>query len=420
MLVFCHCPKTAGTSLFRAISTIHGVKHSYLAKRERPSVAALRARGVTFVAGHVSYEHYAGQADAAGPDGLQFITFFRDPIQLTLSLYQHCTQHRHIWRPATRFFDVELPSRGIAKSEPQAVRLFLARCNELTGIRWDNFQVRFAVDKSAGELDRSDLEAARRNLAAMDVVGITEYFEESLRVIAARFGWQSIEYSRYGAAPDESLPLPDADLLQEIEARCAMDRELVAWARDRFETQLATACTACTRLTAAAPSVIYSAAHRRFSIGWVRAWIALARTWTRDDWRWWGEIKAMALGNNVWHRWRSIRDTRSFTEQLRILVTALVDWRTGFLAKACLIGGGVLPFMPFDLIPNRIPIVGHLDDAGYVLGGLLLARLMVPPEASARPPAREADGPNQSRHQMSQSGTGRVFERRNSGLNNFD
>jgi hypothetical protein len=53
MLVFCHCPKTAGTSLFRAISMIHDPQHSYLAKHERPSVAALHARGVTFVSGHI-------------------------------------------------------------------------------------------------------------------------------------------------------------------------------------------------------------------------------------------------------------------------------------------------------------------------------------------------------------------------------
>jgi uncharacterized membrane protein YkvA (DUF1232 family) len=388
MLVFCHCPKTAGTSLFRAISTIHGLKHSYLAKRERPSVAALRARGVTFVAGHVSYAQYAEQADAAGPDGLQFITFVRDPIHLTLSLYQHCTQHRHIWRPATRFFDVELPSRGIANNEPQAVRLFLARCNELTGIRWDNFQVRFAVNKSAGELDRSDLEAATRNLAAMDVVGITESFEESLRLIATRFGWQSIEYSRYGAAPDEPLPLPDPDLLQEIEAHCAMDRALVAWAQDRFETELATVSTASTRLAAPAPRVIYSAAHRRFSTGWVRAWIAMARMWTRDDWRWWCEIKAVALSNHVWQRWRSLRDVRSVKQELGVLVAILLDWRRGFLAKLCLIGGGALPFMPFDLIPNRIPVVGHLDEASYVIGGFLLARLLVPAEALPQPRVR--------------------------------
>jgi hypothetical protein len=42
----------------------------------------------------------------------------------------------------------------------------------------------------------------------MDVVGITESFEESLQLITTRFGWQSIEYSRYGAAPDESLSFP--------------------------------------------------------------------------------------------------------------------------------------------------------------------------------------------------------------------
>jgi uncharacterized membrane protein YkvA (DUF1232 family) len=418
MLVFCHCPKTAGTSLFRAISTIHGPQHSYLTKRERPDVSALRARGVTFIGGHVSYEHYAGQANAAGPDGLQFITFVRDPAQLALSLYQHCSQHRHIWRPATWFFDVELPSRGIAGNTPQAVRLFLARCTELTGIRWDNFQVRFAVDKPAGEVLRSDLETARRNLAAMDVVGITESFEESLRLIAMRFGWASVEYSRYGGAPGESQPLADADLLQDIEEYCAMDRALVAWAGDRFEADLAAA--RARQQSAPEPRVIYAAAHRRFSVGWAHAWISQARMWTRDDWHWWCEIKAAALGNSVWHRWSSIRNSRGIKDELRILVGILADWRTGVLAKLCVIVGIALPFMPFDLIPNRIPVLGHLDDAGYVLGGLLLARLMVPPEASPRPPACKADDPNQSRAQSSQAGTGRFFERRNSGLNSFD
>jgi uncharacterized membrane protein YkvA (DUF1232 family) len=81
------------------------------------------------------------------------------------------------------------------------------------------------------------------------------------------------------------------------------------------------------------------------------------------------------------------------------------------------IGGVALPFMPFDLIPNRIPVLGHLDDAGYVLGGLLLARLMV---ASPTTECKAADDPGESRPQSSQAGTGRFFERRNSGLNSFD
>ncbi len=311
----------------------------------------------------------------------------RDPIQLTLSLYQHCLQHRHIWRPATRFFDVDLPSRGIARNTPRAVGLFLSRCAELTGIRWDNFQVRFAVNKPAGELDRSDLEAARRNLAAMDVVGITECFEDSLRRVAIRFGWDTIEYSRYGAATEDSLPFSDAGLLQDIEPHCAMDDALVAWARDRFEAEAAAACAASVGRDVTEPRVIFSAASRRFSAGWVRTWFAMARTWTQDDWRWWCEIKAMALGNRVWRRWRSIRDARSIMEELRILGIVLSDWRRAFAAKLCVIGGAALPFLPFDLIPNRIPIVGHLDEASYVVGGLFLARLLAPPEALPVPRA---------------------------------
>jgi uncharacterized membrane protein YkvA (DUF1232 family) len=393
MLVFCHCPKTAGTSLFRAISKVLGPRNSYLIKRERPSIATLRERNVKFVAGHVWYGHYAAQTDAAGADGLHFFTFVRDPVQLTLSLYQHCRQHRHIWRPAAWFFDVELPSRGIAGNTPQAVREFLDRCHTLTGIRWDNFQVRFAVDRPDGELDRSDLAAARRNLAAMDIVGITESFENSLRLIAIRFGWRSITYSHYGSAPEGSQPIPNADLLRYIEARCALDRALHAWATARFEADLEAADAACLQRDVPVPRVVFSVADRRFSLGWVRTWVALARMWTREDWRWWWAIKAVALGNDLEQRWRSARRVNGARDELRALAAILFDWHTGFVAKLCLVGGAVLPFMPFDLIPNRIPVLGHLDDAGYVVGGFLLARLFVSAEPPSRPPA-DRSSPN--------------------------
>jgi uncharacterized membrane protein YkvA (DUF1232 family) len=149
--------------------------------------------------------------------------------------------------------------------------------------------------------------------------------------------------------------------------------------------------SACARLNTPEAKVIFSAADSRFSIGWVRAWIAMAGMWTRDDWRWWCEIKAVALSNDIWRRWRSLRDVRSVKQEFGVFVTILLDWRRGFLAKLCLIGGGVLPFMPFDLIPNRIPVLGHLDEASYVLGGLFLARLLVPEELLPELPARNTE-----------------------------
>jgi uncharacterized membrane protein YkvA (DUF1232 family) len=388
MLVFCHCPKTAGTSLFRAISAVHGPNHSYLAKRERPEIATLRARGITFVGGHVPYGRYAGQDGAAGRDGLQFVTFVRDPIQLTFSLYQHCAQHRHAWRAAAQFFDIELPSRGLARNSPQAVRSFLSRCTAFTGLRWDDFQVRFAVDKPAGALQATDLDVAIRNLAAMEVVGITERFDDSLRLLAMRFGWPSVQYSRYGA--QETAPFDDADLAHDIETRCAMDRALVAWAKDRFRTDLAAADASYAARGIPAPTVSVAAAPRRLGLAWARAWLASAATWTRDDWRWWFEVKSAPLRNRLWLRWQSIPPLRGFRVELRIVLTTLADWRSGFVAKVCVIGGMALPFMPFDLIPNRIPVLGHLDDAGYVLGGLLLSRLFVPAEAPSIPAGSHA------------------------------
>src|ERR1700709_2422150 len=50
-IVFCHCPKTAGTSLFRALSDRLGYRRSYLMRRTRPDLRLLRRRGFAPVSG---------------------------------------------------------------------------------------------------------------------------------------------------------------------------------------------------------------------------------------------------------------------------------------------------------------------------------------------------------------------------------
>ena len=45
---------------------------------------------------------------------------------------------------------------------------------------------------------------------------------------------------------------------------------------------------------------------------------------------------------------------------------------------ALLIGFGYLA-TPWDLIPDRIPVFGHLDELGFMVAGLTAARLLVPP-----------------------------------------
>jgi uncharacterized membrane protein YkvA (DUF1232 family) len=68
-------------------------------------------------------------------------------------------------------------------------------------------------------------------------------------------------------------------------------------------------------------------------------------------------------------------------------------------AKLLVLAGFSYIFMPLDLIPDRLPLIGHLDEAGFGIAGLLAARLVAGEEiavarmaALARHQGRPANG----------------------------
>ena len=70
---------------------------------------------------------------------------------------------------------------------------------------------------------------------------------------------------------------------------------------------------------------------------------------------------------------------------MRTFGMALADPRGGYCSKLVLLIGLAYPLGPIDLIPNSLPVIGYLDQVGFVVGGIALAYLMLPSDAPAAP-----------------------------------
>ena len=86
----------------------------------------------------------------------------------------------------------------------------------------------------------------------------------------------------------------------------------------------------------------------------------------------------------VYTMWEKGKDlARSFKRELTIYQRVLADSRTPIQAKILLgLAVGYL-CMPFDLIPDFIPVIGHLDDVIIVPALVYLGLRFVPPELVA-------------------------------------
>ncbi|MEJ0017236.1 MAG: sulfotransferase domain-containing protein [Acetobacteraceae bacterium] len=71
---------------------------------------------------------------------------------------------------------------------------------------------------------------------------------------------------------------------------------------------------------------------------------------------------------------------RAAGRELRILGRALCDRRSCLLSKLVLLLGIAYLFVPIDLIPDRLPLIGHLDELSFVAFAFAGSRRLVPPE----------------------------------------
>lgn len=91
----------------------------------------------------------------------------------------------------------------------------------------------------------------------------------------------------------------------------------------------------------------------------------------------------------MFERLRDIR--RGLARQITTYRLVLKDRRTPRLARVLLAAAVGYALLPVDLIPDFIPVIGHIDDAVIIPALVYLALKMIPPEVVAECRERAGD-----------------------------
>jgi uncharacterized membrane protein YkvA (DUF1232 family) len=80
----------------------------------------------------------------------------------------------------------------------------------------------------------------------------------------------------------------------------------------------------------------------------------------------------------MFHRFNQL--AKAFKAELQVYRNVAAHPRTPRLAKWCLGAAIAYALLPFDLIPDFIPIIGHVDDLIVIPALVAIAIRLIPPD----------------------------------------
>lgn len=220
---FIHIPKTAGTSFrtmlyrqfdqraiypqFKDIKANSDFYNDWsnLSRLNREDLAK-----ISLLTGHFPFS----ARQFVGGDRCQVITVLRDPIRRVYSLLAHLQRHQP-----------QLADKSMEQ-------IFLQEQGASNGITR-----LFINDFSKAELDRTDLEEAKDNLTSCALIGLSEYFEETVSLAEKKFGWKlgHVVTTNVGHKYQQNI---SPALTEQIRRGNELDIELYAFAEALFKEEL--------------------------------------------------------------------------------------------------------------------------------------------------------------------------------------
>jgi len=232
-VIFLHVPKTAGTTLHHILERCYPRNQicsfkdpNYRSELENFQKLSTETReAYRLIKGHLSFgfhRHLPGRST--------YITFLREPVARALSFYHYARSHpEHYLYPLLGDDHVDLKIL-LRQRTPTTHELFNLQTSMVAGDEWDD------PERPA---DRAALERAKQNLRShFDVVGLTEEFDTSLRLLRRRFGWKVRFYTRKNVTRrKDQIDNLDPETHSLVREANALDIELYQFARELFDAQ---------------------------------------------------------------------------------------------------------------------------------------------------------------------------------------
>ena len=230
-VIFLHVPKAGGTTLQSILERHYRPSQTFFAGTlVQEAVRDLRrmdldARAaIRLATGHIPY----GLHDDL-PGRHSYFTMLREPVDRVVSFYyfvrRNGEHYLHDFSNTT--------GAGLAEfmRSNASVMLDNAQTRLISGI-WEHVPY--------GELSADALELAKRRLRdRFDVVGLAERFDETLLMLARRYGWSHLYYRRRNVTSGRpGVAALSAEDRRAVADHNRLDQQLYEYARELFARQL--------------------------------------------------------------------------------------------------------------------------------------------------------------------------------------